>query len=128
MIAMKLYDYFEQHKGTGVLATAGKDGKVNAALYARPHFMSEHEIVFLMDERLTHKNLKTNPHAVYLFVEAGSVNKGKRLYLTKKHEEEEPEFVDGLRRRRCGSCEEANYKAKYVAYFHIDKEVPLVIA
>lgn len=125
---MKLYDYFEHHSGTGILATAGKDGKVNAALYARPHFTSESEVVFLMDERLTHKNLKTNPHAVYLFVEAGSATKGKRLYLTKKHEEEDPEFIDGLRRRRCGSCEEANFKAKYIAYFHIDKEVALVIA
>lgn len=60
----------------GILAAADKEGKVNAALYAKLHFMSENDVVFLMDERLTYENLKNNLNAVYLFVKAGSVNQG----------------------------------------------------
>lgn len=36
MKALKFY--FENTKGTGVLATADSDGKVDAAIYSRPHF------------------------------------------------------------------------------------------
>jgi hypothetical protein len=123
---MKLYDYFEANKGIGVLATADSKGRVNAALYARPHFTAEDTAVFLMDDRLTHKNLTSNSSATYLFIQSGKGFQGKRLYLTKEHEEEDPEFIDALRRRRCGTCEEADHAAKYVAYFHIDKVLPLV--
>jgi len=123
---MKLYDYFEAKTGIGVLATADADGKVDAAIYARPHFSSEDTVVFIMNDRLTHKNLQSNPYATYLFIESGEGYHGKRLYLTKEDEEEDPEFIDGLRRRRCGACAESKYEAKYVAYFHIDKVLPLI--
>lgn len=123
---MELYDYFEEKTGIGVLATADADGKVDVALYARPHFVDENNAVFIMGDRLTHKNLVSNPHATYLFVESGSGFEGKRLYLRKDYEEEDPEFIDALRRRRCGTCEEANYAPKYVGYFRIDKVLPLV--
>ena len=123
---VKLYDYFEAANGIGVLATADADGKVDAALYARPHFLNEETVVFIMGDRLTHRNLASNPYATYLFVESGSVSKGKRLYLRKEREEEDPEFIDALRRRGCGTCEEANYSPKYVGYFHIDRVLPVV--
>ncbi len=123
---MKLYEYFEANTGTGVLATADAEGKVDAALYARPHFTDDHTAVFIMGDRLTHKNLESNPHAAYIFMESGPGFKGKRLYLTKDHEEVDPEFIDSLRRRRCGTCAESNYEAKYVAFFRVDKELPLV--
>lgn len=34
---MKLDDYFENTNGVGVLSTADDKGKVNAAIYGRPH-------------------------------------------------------------------------------------------
>jgi hypothetical protein len=34
----KLRSYFEKAEGRGVIATSDKDGKVNAAVYSRPHF------------------------------------------------------------------------------------------
>jgi hypothetical protein len=123
---LKLYEYFEANTGTGVLATADSEGRVDAALYARPHFTDDNTAVFIMGDRLTHKNLTSNPHAAYIFIESGPGFKGKRLYLTKNNEEEDPEFIDALRRRRCGTCEESDYSAKYVAYFRIDKVLPLV--
>ena len=40
---MNLKDYFENAKGVGVLATADADGKVNVAVYARPHFLDSED-------------------------------------------------------------------------------------
>jgi hypothetical protein len=36
---MDVKTYFENTKGSGILATADKDGMVDAAVYARPHFL-----------------------------------------------------------------------------------------
>ena len=38
---MELRDYFENKNGLGVLATADVEGKVNTAVYARPHIMED---------------------------------------------------------------------------------------
>ncbi|MGB5219340.1 MAG: pyridoxamine 5'-phosphate oxidase family protein [Smithella sp.] len=69
---MTLSEYFEKAKGVGVLSTADQTGKVNAAIYGRPHFIDEKTLAFIAADRLTHANLKTNPSAVYLFKEDGS--------------------------------------------------------
>jgi len=45
---MTLKDYFDNAKGYGVLATADNAGKVNAAVYARPHVMDEKTVTFIM--------------------------------------------------------------------------------
>jgi hypothetical protein len=58
---MSLKEYFEQNKGYGILATADSIGKVNAAIYAKPYFTNENTVLFIMAERLTHENLKSNP-------------------------------------------------------------------
>jgi len=62
---MNLSEYFEKTKGTGVLATADTTGEVDAAIYARPHFVDEQTIAFIMADRLSHRNLQSNPHATY---------------------------------------------------------------
>ena len=68
---MNLREYFENAKGTGVLATADADGKVNVAIYSRPHFLTEddQQVSFIMNDRLSHDNVEANSHAAYLFVE-----------------------------------------------------------
>lgn len=120
---MKLSEYFEQTKGRGVLATADSRGKVDAAIYSRPYFMGEDTVAFIMGDRLTHKNLDSNPHAAYLFMESGEKFVGKRLFLTKIKEETDSELIDSLRRRR---YEEYKSKKSYLVYFHIDKVLPLI--
>ena len=68
---MELTEYFKNNKGFGVLATADSDGKVNSAVYGRPHVMEDGSLAFIMRDRLSHKNLQSNPHATYLFKEDG---------------------------------------------------------
>ncbi len=78
-----------------------------------------------MADRLTHKNLETNPHAVYLFIESGEKYAGKRLYLTKTKEEKNSPLLDTLRRRVSCPVDEA-YKDSYLVYFKVDKVLPLI--
>jgi hypothetical protein len=123
---MTISEYFDTTKGVGVLSTADKDGKVNAAIYGRPHFMDEQTVAFISADRLTHANLQTNPHAVYLFKEEDRYE-GKRLYLMKTREEKDSPLIDEIRRRRYKEIE-GKYKteSKYLIYFHLDKVLPLI--
>lgn len=124
---MKLSEYFEKQTGRGVLATADPDGVVNVAVYSRPHFMDEDTIAFIMTDRLTHKNVQSNPHAAYLFIEAGEKVAGKRLYLTKTREESDPKLIESVRRKKQYVIPEEDQKrTKYLVYFHIDKILPLI--
>jgi hypothetical protein len=120
---MNLRDYFENAKGTGVLATADGDGKVDAAIYSRPHIMTDGTLAFIMRERLTHHNLQSNPQATYLFKEDGPGYEGKRLFMTKIREEEDTELLNSLRRRQ---YLEGKGEARYLVFFKLDQELPLI--
>lgn len=123
---MELQEYFEKNIGTGVLATADSDGKVDAAIYSSPHFLEDGTVAFVMRERLTHENLQSNPHAAYLFHEKGPGYNGRRLFLTKIREEKDSELADTLR-RRCLSTEEDKAKGpKYLVVFKVTKVLPLI--
>jgi len=124
---MKPSDYFENAKGRGVIATADSKGKVGMAVYARPHFLNEKTAVFIMADRLMHKNLQSNPNASYLYVEEGPGYKGKRLYLTKIKEEKNSDLVNQLRRRGCCPIDEG-YKQgqRFVVYFRVNKVLSLI--
>ena len=115
--------YFEDTQGTGVPSTADSDGKVDAAIYARPHFMDDGTIAMIMRDRLTHHNLESNPHACYMFIEKGPGYKGMRLFLTKVREEQDGELLQSLRRRQY--IRETD-ESKFLVFFRIDKELPLV--
>jgi hypothetical protein len=119
---MKLSEYFKTAKGQGVLATAGAEGKVDVALYANPHVIDDETIAFIMTEKLTHKNLQSNSHAAYLFIEEEEKYKGKRLYLTKIKEEKDSPLLDSIRRK-----EYPHLKGKeYLVYFKVNKVLPLI--
>jgi hypothetical protein len=120
---MGLKEYFENKEGVGVLATADKEGKVDAAVYARPHVMEDGTLAFIMRDRLSHHNLQFNPHATYLFKENGPGYKGKRLFMTKAREEKDTELLESLRRRQY--LDEKD-EAKFLVFFKLDHELPLI--
>ena len=120
---MSLNEYFENTEGFGVLATADGEGRVDAAVYARPHFMEDGTVAMIMRDRLTHHNLQSNPHAAYLFREKTPGYKGKRLFLTKIREEQDSELLQSLRRRQY--IDEKD-EVKFLVFFSIDKELPLI--
>ena len=121
---MSLCEYFDKAKGYGVLATADGTGKVNIAVYARPHIMDDQTVAFIMAERLTHENLKVNPWAAYLFIEKGEGWTGKRLYLKKVKEEQNDKLISEI----CRKCDYSHYDVsnRYIVYFNIEKVLPLI--
>ena len=124
---MKLSEYFEKTKGRGVMAISDSEGKVGIAVYARPHFIDEKTVAFIMADRLIHKNLESNPHASYLFMESGERYVGKRLYLTKVKEEKDSALIDQIRRRESCPVDEGYKKGnRFLVYFKIDKILPLI--
>jgi len=120
---MELKDYFEKTAGTGVLSTADGNAHVNAAVYSRPHFMEGDMLAFIMRDRLSHKNIESNPHAVYLFIEEGSGYKGKRLYLKMIRQEKNSDQIASLQRRKYKKDVEGD---RFLVFFELVRERPLV--
>jgi hypothetical protein len=120
---MDLQKYFEETKGLGVLATANDVGKVDVAVYARPHVIDNCTLAFIMAEHLTHDNLKTNPWAAYLFIESNRDYVGKRLYLKKTKEEQNDHLISEI-------CRKCNYPTsknnRFVVFFSVENVLPLV--
>ena len=123
---MNLEEYFENTKGTGVLATADSEGKVDAAIYSRPHVFDDGTVAFVMRERLTHHNVQSNPHAAYLFIEEGPGYSGTRLFLTKIREEKDSELTEKLKRRWLTPEEDKAKGPKFLVVFKVDKVLPLI--
>jgi len=79
--------------------------------------------MLLNPHSLTHKNLESNPHAVYMFIEDGPGYKGKRIYLTKVKEEKNSERIASLKRRKKDSNPDED---KFLVFFEFNSERPLV--
>lgn len=114
---MNLKNYFDIKRGTGILSTADGSGRVNAAIYARPHFLESGEIAFIAAERRTRANLLENPRACYLFTEAEDPFSGVRLYLTMTGESEDAELIRELRRRERSD----DGKRRFLVRFRVDE-------
>ena len=123
---MDLKAYFENTQGHGVLATADAAGRVNLAVFARPHVMADGTVAFIMPHRLTHNHLQSNPQAAYLFLETGPGYKGHRLYLTKIREEQDTELLYALRRRTYPEEQEKKEGPRFLVFFKVDQVLPAV--
>jgi hypothetical protein len=123
---MKLSEYFENAKGTGVLATTDMSGQVNQAIYTKPLFLENDDgtCSFIMANRLTHDNVGHNPSASYLFIEQGEGYVGKRLSLIVTEEETDPEKIKALSRRTAPAISEA--ESKFLVHFRIEGVRPLI--
>ena len=123
---MSLFGYFEKADGIGVLATADSDGMVDLAVYAKPEVIDETTIAFIMKERLSHQNLKSNPHAAYMFIEQGEGYAGKRLYLTKIREETNTSLIEEIIRKKPQISDPGDDSNKYLVIFQVENIWPLV--
>lgn len=123
---MTLKEYFESTSGTGVLSTADAEGKVDAAIYSTPHVFDDGTIAFVMRERLTHRNLQSNPHASFLFMEHGPGYRGIRLFLNKVNEDADSELIARMTRRGLTPEEDKQKGPKFLVYFTVQKILPLI--
>jgi len=124
---MKLSEYFEQASGLSILSTADSAGAVNAAVYSKPHFIDEENVAFIMADKLTHHNIQQNPRAAYLFKESGEKYAGRRLYLTRTKEIQDPQLVGEMRRKKYAEASgKYSNENKFGGYFKIEKVLPLI--
>ena len=89
---MNLSELFT-NAGLGVMSTSSSDGRVNSAVYARPHVIDETTLVWGMTDKRTHQNLTRNRHAAYLFKTSGLGFSGVRLGLELIKTEEEGDLL-----------------------------------
>ncbi|MDA3970723.1 MAG: pyridoxamine 5'-phosphate oxidase family protein [Desulfobulbaceae bacterium] len=123
---MTLNEYLQDVTGKGILATADANGKVDAAIYSKPHIMADGELAFIMRDQLTHHNIEANPYATYLFIEDGPHYNGIRLFLKKVQEDTDPDLIAKLTRHHVPSeCDKVNGQ-RFLVYFVLEKILPLI--
>jgi hypothetical protein len=122
---MNLTDYFATIKGTGVLATSDSKGNVDIAIYSRPYIIDEKIVAFSMLDRLSFKNVQSNPKAAYMFIEQGEGYAGRRLYLTMTGEEKDPERIMEIKQMHSKSHRTPD-AVRHLVYFSVDKIRALV--
>jgi hypothetical protein len=123
---MSLKEYLEGTSGIGVLSTADAEGKVDAAIYSTPHVFDDGNIAFVMRERLTHRNLQSNPHASFLFVEHGQGYRWVRLFIYKTKEETDAVLIARMPRRGLTPEEDKQKRSKFLASFTVQKILALI--
>jgi hypothetical protein len=121
---MNLKEYFENTNGLGVLSTADAKGHVDSAIYATPHVISEDSVAFIMRPRQSFCNVQQNPKAAYLFIEKGPGYQGRRLYLEKTGQEDDPATVRQFRRSAHGNT--GDEEQATLVYFKVTHIRPLV--
>ena len=123
---MQLKDYFKDTQGTGILSTADTKGKVDSAIYGRPHFLKDGSLGFIMRNRLSYANIQENPQAAFLFIEEGPHYRGKRLILTKIREENDEAAIEKLvGPSRCPVLEPTD-EGRSLVVFKLEEERPLI--
>ncbi len=123
---MNLKAYFSETNGVGILSTADAEGRVDAAIYARPQLTEDGKIALIMRDRLSRKNLQENPYAAYLYMEAGPGYSGVRLYLKKVAEDSDPELIARMTRRSLSPEEDRAKGPKFITYFKVEKVLKLI--
>jgi hypothetical protein len=121
---MDLKKYFDDNSGVGIFSSSdGKTGQPNAAVYAKPHVMENGQVSFIMRDRLSHSNIRSNPRAHYLFVESGTKSEGLRLHLTMIEESSDEALIEKHARRgkRYGDDE-----TRFLVTFEVIKALQLV--
>jgi len=123
---MTLDEYLNGVTGKGVLSTADAEGRVDSAIYSKPHILEDGTLVFIMRDHLTHHNIGFNPYASYLFIEDAPHYKGIRLFLKKLREDTDPDLIAKMTRRHLTSEQDKAKGPKFLVYFTLEKILPLV--
>ena len=123
---MTLKEYFNNTRGTGVLATADNEGRTDAAIYSRPHITDDGSLAFIMRERLSLNNLQSNPYATFLFMEHEAHLRGLRLFMEKTGEDTNDELISRMTRRNLTPEKNKAAGPKHIVYFSLEKILSLV--
>ena len=100
---------FNKQARIGALATANKDGEVNAAVFGSPRMIDEETVIMAIGDNRSFRNLQENPKASFIVMEPGDSPmawNGARLYLEVDAFERYGKLLDSFReniRKMAGS-------------------------
>ncbi|KAF0185798.1 MAG: hypothetical protein FD164_59 [Nitrospirae bacterium] len=114
-----MQDIFAQ-EGFGVFSTSGRDGLVNAAVYARPHIVDESTVAWGMTDGRTFANIRENPHASFTFRMGSHGYSGARLTLKLLYIEDEGQMLAAVREKTASIVSPAAaLGVRHVAFFTV---------
>ena len=93
---------FNKKTRIGALATADKDGNVDAAVFGSPRMLDEDTVIMAIGDNRSFQNLQENPKASFIVIEPGESQtewKGARLYLELDSFERYGELLDSFREK-----------------------------
>lgn len=96
----QVMEMFNKESRIGVMATANKNGDVNAAVFGSPRMIDEETVIMAIGENRSFKYLQENPKASFIVVEPGespATWKGVRIYLKMDSYERYGEVLDSFR-------------------------------
>ena len=113
--------------GTGVIATADRNGAVNVAIYAAPRLVDDDTVAWGMTAGRTYDNLRDNRNASYLYRAPGNGVKGVRLTLLLQKIEDAGKTLEEVKARAGAAVgPRAAEAVRYVAYFRVVETRPLM--
>lgn len=128
-MSKQLMDFFNKQPRLGVLATADKGGKVNAAYFGSPRMIDEKTILAGLGKNRSLENLQQNPNAVFMIMEPGQSLpqwKGVRVYLKMIDCQTSGEKLDAIRAKIAeASGEKASQMIHAAITFSIEEIRPL---
>ena len=98
----KIMKMFNRETRIGALATANKNGDVNAAVFGSPRMIDEETVIMAIGDNRTFHYLQENPKATFIVIEPGDKPmewKGVRLYLEVASFERYGEVLDSFREK-----------------------------
>ena len=122
----QLNDIFQEN-GIGIMASSDRNGWVNMAIYSPPVITNEGLLVFGATERLTYKNLKENPRAMFMFICTNKKDwQGVRIRLSLIKDESSGPMLERLKER----FKEMGYyylasEIRHALYFKVEEVRPL---
>jgi predicted pyridoxine 5'-phosphate oxidase superfamily flavin-nucleotide-binding protein len=98
----QVMEMFNRTTRIGALATANKNGDVNAAVFGSPRMIDEDTVIMAIGDNRSYQNLQENPKASFIVIEPGESPmqwKGIRLYLELDAFERYGELLDSFREK-----------------------------
>ena len=98
----QVMEMFNRTTRIGALATANKNGDVNAAVFGSPRMIDEDTVIMAIGDNRSYQNLQENPKAKVIVIEPGESPmqwKGVRLYLELDAFERYGELLDSFREK-----------------------------
>ena len=130
MATPRLMEYFNRQPRIGILSTANRGGKVDAAVFGSPQMTDERTVVMALGENRTFEYLRENPSAVFTIVESGKTIadwKGLRVYLWMKEYATSGEMLETYKKEVARAVgDEAAKMVHAVVTFEITEVRPLV--